>query len=165
MRRELINEVVNKWKAYRAVAEPLDSLRIKMCVLGTQLGLRACDIDQRLINVLLRDGKERHAQTAKEHIAEVLSKTNDKEVIFKVYSSLYDILNAACEDRESDLSFIAMTDNEADVNRLELVCASLERELEVHKEYISKLKKRSWLKRLLNWDVDMFEKQKNNNDK
>lgn len=165
MRRELINEVVNKWKAYRAVAEPLGSLRIKRCVLGTQFGLRACDIDQHLINVLLRDGKERHAQTAKEHIAEVLSMTEDKEVIFKVYSSLHDILNAACKDRESDLSSIAMTDNEADVNRLELACASLERVLEVHKEYVSKLKKRSWWQRLLNLDVDMYDKQKGNNDK
>ena len=165
MRRDLINEVIKKWKACRAVVEPFSSLRVKRCVLGNQLGLREYDIDQHLINTLLRSGTEMHAKIAKEHIAEILSVIDDKEVIFKVYGSLHDILKAVCEDRDSDLSSIGMTDNEAEVNRLKLAYAVLEKEVEAHREYIGKMKKRSWWQRLLNWDVDMYDKQKGDNDK
>lgn len=165
MRGNLVNTVIEKWKACRAVAEPLNSLQVKRFVLGNQFGLKDYDIDQHLIRTLIRDGEERHAKIAKGNIVEVLSMLNDKEVIFKVYGSLYDILNTTYKERDLSLTAVGTTDNEAELNRLELACKALERELEVHKEYIGKLKKRSWWQRLLNWDVDMYDKQKGDNDK
>lgn len=163
--RDFVNTVIEKWMACRAVAEPLNSLQVKRFVLGNQFGLRDCDVNQHLIRTLLRDGEERHAKIAKEHITEILSKLNDKEVIFKVYGSLYDILNTTYKERDLSLTAVGATDNEAELNRLELACKALEREVEEHKEYIGKLKKRSWWQRLLNLDVDIYDKQKGDNVK
>ena len=116
MQVHVLNSCIDLWRSWCAVKEPLDTLRMKREVLGQQMRLRPCDIDQHLVNTMRREAGPKELQYAKETICEVLNKLNDRDVICDIYRSLFDILEKAEKDRKSSIMVFNVTNNTADVD-------------------------------------------------
>ena len=157
MQVHVLNSCIDLWRSWCAVKEPLDTLRMKREVLGQQMRLRPCDIDQHLVNTMRREAGPKELQYAKETICEVLNKLNDRDVICDIYRSLFDILEKAEKDRKSSIMVFNVTNNTADVDakiqRLKEEAVAFQNEVIAHREHIERMKNRTWWQRLLNKDV------------
>jgi hypothetical protein len=161
MEIRVMNSVIDMWRAYNAVKEPLDKLNVKREVLGQMMGLRKFDIEQHLLNRLKDDRKESNLVYARDTIIEVVGAIQDREVTCKLYRALYDILCEVENNRMDNIRFMKITnvsegvDGELQYAREEV--EALLAEKKVREAYINLLKKRNWWQRLWNKDVDLCD--------
>lgn len=161
MEIRVMNAVIDMWRAYNAVKEPLDKLRVNREILGQMMGLRKFDIEQHLFNRLKDDRKESNLVCARDSIIEVVGAIQDREIICKLYQTLYDILCEVESDRMDNIRFMKIINVSEDVDReLQHAKEEVEALLAEKKDreaYITKYKKRGWWQRLWNKDVELFD--------
>ena len=154
MKIHVLNHCIELWQKYNAVHNALETLNTKREVLGEQLRLRKFDIDQHLVNTLRREGTPSQYDYAKETICEVVQKIKDNDAICDIYRSLFNILDQREKDAYSSICALQVTndteDVEAKIQQLTDQAEAFRNEVIAHREYIEKLKNRSWWQRLFN---------------
>lgn len=158
-----MNAVIEKWRSYNAVKEPLDKLCKKRKELSEQMGLREFDVNQHLVRTLSSDGTDSQIKIAREHILEIVSTLEDRGVICELYRSLYNLLEVSKTIRYQDILAMKVSNSNAEVDfkisELTDAVNALQAEKKVCDAYITKYKKRNWWQRLWNKDVDMYEER------
>ena len=161
MEIRVMNAVIEMWRSYNAVKEPLDKLNTKREVLGEvlgeQMGLRKFDIEQHLLNTLERNGKESNLAYARDTIIEVVGAIQDREIICKLYRTLYDILREVEKDRRGSIKAMNVSCSEEELQHAKEEVEALLAEKKDREAYITKYKKRNWWQRLWNIDVDLCD--------
>lgn len=157
MEIRVMNAVIDMWRAYNAVKEPLDKLNTKREVLGEQMGLRKYDIEQHLLCTLERDGKESNLAYARDTIIELVGVIQDREIICKLYRALYDILREVEKDRCGSIKAMNVSCSEEELQHAREEVEALLAEKKDREAYITKYKKRNWWQRLWNKDVDLCD--------
>lgn len=157
MEIRVMNAVIDMWRAYNAVKEPLDKLNTKREVLGQQMGLRKYDIEQHLLRTLERDEKESNLAYARDTIIELVGVIQDREIICKLYCVLYDILREVEEDRKGSIKAMNVSCSEEELQHEKDEVEALLAEKKVREAYITKYKKRNLWQRLWNIDVDLCD--------
>lgn len=154
MNIHVLNSCIELWQKYNDLKNALDTLNTKREVLGEQLRLRKFDIDQHLVNTLRREGRPGHYDDVRETICDVVQKINDNDAICDIYRSLFNILDQRVKDAYSSICALQVTNDTADVEAkiLQLTdqTEAFRHEVIAHREYIEKLKNRSWWQRLFN---------------
>lgn len=153
----VLNKVIEVWRKYNAVHEPLEKLNTMRQVLGEQMNLRPYDINQHVVNTLRDHGKPSQYNYARQTICEIVMQCKDNDVICDIYRNLFDTLSKYEKDRKSSILVMNVTNKEADtdekIQQLTVEVDALQSEIKEHKEYIKKMKNRTWWQRLINKTV------------
>lgn len=157
MEIRVLNKIIEMWRKYNNLKEPLDTLNIKRETLGETLGLRKYDVDQHLVNTLRSKGAPEQYDYARKTICEVVMQCKDNDVICDIYRSLFNILSERTKDAHSSILVMQVTNKVADVDetikRLTEESEAFRNEAIAHREHIERLNNRTWWQRLLNKDV------------
>lgn len=152
-----MNSIVELWRWYNAVAEPLKEFRTQHEELGRRLDLSLYDIDQHLYNKLREKGSKGDIETVRNIALSVLLKLEDRDVICDIYKSIFTILNDTEKARQHKVLERNVTNSNADVDaRIQELSRKAERavnELIALNAYTERLKRRTWWQRLLNKGV------------
>ena len=150
----VLNKVIEVWRKYNAVHEPLEKLNTMREVLGEQMNLRPYDINQHVVNTLRKHGEPSQYDYARQTICEIVMQCKDNDVICDIYRNLFDTLSKYEKDRKSSILVMNVTNKAAGadekIQQLTLEADALQSEIKEHKEYIEKMKNRTWWQRLIN---------------
>lgn len=148
-----MNSIVELWRWYNAVAEPLKEFRTQHEELGRRLSIRY-DTYQHLYNTLREKGSKGDTETARNIVLGVLLKIEDRDVICDIYKSIFTILNDTEKARLQRVLARNVTNSNADVDariqELSLIAERTKNELIALNTYTERLKRRTWWQRLLN---------------
>jgi len=149
-----MNSIVELWRWYNAVAEPLKEFRTQHEELGRRLGLSLYDTYQHLYNKLRDKGSKGDIETARNIAIGTLLKLEDRDVICDIYKSIFTILNDTEKARHQKVLARNVTNSNADVDariqELSLIAERTKNELIALNTYTERLKRRTWWQRLLN---------------
>jgi len=154
MQIHVMNSIVELWRWYNAVAEPLKEFRTQHEELGRRLGLSLYDTYQHLYNKLRDKGSKGDIETARNIAIGTLLKLEDRDVICDIYKSIFTILNDTEKARHQKVLARNVTNSNADVDariqELSLIAERTKNELIALNTYTERLKRRTWWQRLLN---------------
>jgi len=149
-----MNSIVELWRWYNAVAEPLKEFRTQHEELGRRLGY---DTYQHLYNKLREKGSKGDIETARNIAVGAMLKIEDRDVICDIYESIFTILNDTEKARYQKVLARNVTNSQADVDariqELSLIAERTKNELIALNAYTERLKRRTWWQRLRNKGV------------
>jgi hypothetical protein len=152
-----MNSIVELWRWYNAVAEPLKEFRTQHEELGRRLGLSLYDTYQHLYNKLRDKGSKGDIETARNIAVGALLKLEDRDVICDIYESIFTILSDTEKARHQKVLARNVTNSNADVDariqELSLIAERTKNQLIALNAYTERLKRRTWWQRLLNKGV------------
>lgn len=152
-----MDSIVELWRWYNAVAEPLKEFRTQHEELGRRLGLSLYDIYQHLYNKLREKGSKGDIETARNIAIGTLLKLEDRDVICDIYKSIFTILNDTEKARHQKVLARNVTNSNADVDariqELSLIAERTKNELIALNAYTERLKRRTLWQRMLNKGV------------
>lgn len=152
-----MNSIVELWRWYNAVAEPLKEFRTQHEELGRRLGLSLYDTYQHLYKTLREKGSKGDIETARNIAVGAMLKIEDRDVICDIYESIFTILNDTEKARHQEVLACNVTNSQADVDariqELSLIAERTKNQLIALNAYTERLKRRTWWQRLLNKGV------------
>lgn len=157
MQIHVMNSIVELWRWYNAVAEPLKEFRTQHEELGRRLGLSLYDTYQHLYKTLREKGSKGDIETARNIAVGAMLKIEDRDVICDIYESIFTILNDTEKARHQKVLARNVTNSQADVDariqELSLIAERTKNQLIALNAYTERLKRRTWWQRLLNKGV------------
>ena len=152
-----MDSIVELWRWYNAVAEPLKEFRTQHEELGRRLGRGLYDTYQNIYKTLREQGSKGDIETARNIALGVLLKIEDRDVICDIYKSIFTILNDTKKARHQKVLERNVTNSQADVDariqELSRKAERVENQLIALNAYTERLKRRTWWQRLLNKGV------------
>jgi len=154
MQIHVMNSIVDLWRWYNAVYEPLKKFRLEHEALGKRLGLSLYDTYQHFYPTLIEKGSKGDIETARNIALGAMLELKDRDVICDIYKSIFTILNDTEKARHQKVLARNVTNSQADVDgrihELSLIAERAQNELTALKAYTERLKRRTWWQRLMN---------------